>query len=69
MAYLPTLSLNFSDGLTNVYRIHENHVEFQVNGGEWRILGEEEVQLHLMLHTEVSKWLLKHQADMQQHGS
>ena len=68
MEYLPTLSLNFSESLTNIYRIHENHIEFQVNGGEWRVLAEEEVQLHFVLHTEVSKWLLKYQAEMQRNN-
>ena len=61
--YLPTLTLNFSSGATNAYRIRENHVEFQTGDGTWRILSSEDVQLHLVLHTEVSKWLLRYQMD------
>ncbi len=61
--YLPTLTLTFSSGASNAYRIREKHVEFQTGDGAWRILSVEDVQLHLVLHTEVSKWLLKYQMD------
>lgn len=62
--YLPTLTLNFPGGASNAYRIREGHVEFQRGDGTWRILNAEDVQLHLGLHTEVSKWLLKYQKEM-----
>lgn len=62
--YLPTLTLNFPGGATNAYRIREGHVEFQRADGTWRVLNAEDVQLHLVLHTEVSKWLFKYQAEM-----
>jgi len=67
MHYLPTLQLNFSGGITNSYRIRDNQVEFQVNAGAWRILDGDEVQLHFLLHTEVSKWLLRFQTDTNPH--
>lgn len=61
--YLPTLTLNFASGATNAYRIHANRVEFQTGDGTWRVLSAEDVQLHLVLHTEVSKWLMRYQMD------
>jgi hypothetical protein len=60
MDYLPTLTLNFPGGMTNVYRIRESCVEFQTGDGTWRMLQEEDVQLHFVLHTEVSRWLLRY---------
>lgn len=63
MEYLPTLTLNFSGGMTNAYRIRNNRVEFQRGDGTWRILDEEDVQFHFSLHTEVSKWLLRYKAE------
>lgn len=65
--YLPTLTLNFPGGVSNAYRIRENYVEFQTGDGTWRVLTAEDVQLHLVLHTEVSKWLLKYQTEMNPH--
>jgi hypothetical protein len=62
--YLPTLTLNFSGGASNAYRIRESQVEFQTGDGTWRALTAEDVQLHVVLHTEVSKWLLKYQTEM-----
>lgn len=67
MSYLPTLRLNFSGGTTNSYRIRDNQVEFQIGDGAWRILDGEEVQLHFLLHTEVSKWLLRFQSETNPH--
>ena len=63
MEYLPTLTLNFPGGMTNAYRIRNNRVEFQRGDGTWRILDEEDVQLHFSLHTEVSKWLLRYKTE------
>ena len=68
MDYLPTLTLNFPGGTTNAYRIRENHVEFHTGDGTWRVLNDEDVQLHFVLHTEVSKWLLKFQTESNPHG-
>jgi hypothetical protein len=68
MEYLPTLTLNFPGGMTNAYRIRESHVEFLTGDGSWRVLGDEDVQLHFVLHTEVSKWLLKYQMEMSRHS-
>jgi hypothetical protein len=67
MDYLPTLTLSFPGGMTNAYRIRENHVEFQTGDGTWRILGDDDVQLHLVLHTEVSKWLLRYKTEVNLH--
>ena len=66
MDYLPTLTLNFPGGMTNAYRLREGCVEFQVGDGTWRILDDDDVQLHFLLHTEVSKWLLNYRKEMQQ---
>jgi hypothetical protein len=63
MEYLPTLTLNFSGGMTNAYRIRNNRVEFQRGDGTWRTLDEEDVQFHFSLHTEVAKWLLRYKAE------
>lgn len=62
--YLPTLMLTFPGGASNAYRIRDSRVEFQTGDGTWRVLTAEDVQLHLVLHTEVSKWLLKYQTEM-----
>jgi len=59
-----TLTLNFPGGMTNAYRIHKARVEFQRGDGTWRILDDEDVQLHFLLHTEVSKWLLQYQTEL-----
>lgn len=67
MDYLPTLTLNFSGGTTNSYRLRENHIEFQTGDGTWRILDSDDVQLHFLLHTEVAKWLLQHMTEMNPH--
>ncbi|HWC18966.1 MAG TPA: hypothetical protein VG498_18285, partial [Terriglobales bacterium] len=66
-AYLPTLTLNFPGGASNAYRIRERQVEFQTGDGAWRVLTAEDVQLHVALHTDVSKWLLKYQTEMNPH--
>jgi hypothetical protein len=56
--YLPTLRLAFPGGVFNEYRLSDNRqVEFRISDGEWRALNATEVELHYVLHTEVSKWL------------
>ena len=67
MDYLPTLTLSVPGGTTNAYRLRENHVEFQTGDGAWRILDDDDVQLHFLLHTEVSKWLLRYSTEMNPH--
>ena len=67
MDYLPTLTLNFPGGGMNAYRINESRVEFQTGDGTWRVLDDDDVQLHFLLHTEVSKWLLKYQTEANPH--
>ena len=58
MAYVPMLRLGFSGGAVNEYRLNTNQqVEFRVSEGQWRVLDSAEVELHYVLHTEVSKWL------------
>lgn len=54
---LPTLRLNFPSGDSNEYRIRQGFVEFRANHGAWRELSESDVQHHLVLNTEVAKWL------------
>jgi hypothetical protein len=68
MEYLPTLTLNFPGGMKNAYRIRRSCVEFQNGDGMWRILEAEDVQLHFVLHTEVSKWLLKYKTEFDAHN-
>ena len=52
------MRLAFSGGVFNEYRIAENRqVEFRIGGGQWRTLDASEIELHYILHTEVSKWL------------
>ena len=67
MTYLPTLTLSFPGGQTSAYRINEDQVEFQKGDGTWRVLSEDDVELHFALHTEVSKWLLKYQTEKNPH--
>jgi hypothetical protein len=56
--YLPTLRLFFDGGgVFNDYRLNGGTVEFHNGNGEWRILDESDLQLHYVLHTEVSRWL------------
>lgn len=63
MPYLPSLRLSFSGGAFNEYRLRHGRVEFRKGDGTWRILGEADVQLHFVLHTEVAKWLLRESAN------
>jgi hypothetical protein len=60
---LPTLLLNFPDGDSNEYRVRQDCVEFRANHGPWRVLDESDVQLHIVLCTEVAKWLQKQAVD------
>jgi hypothetical protein len=57
MSFLPTFRLSFPDGAVNEYRLNQNRVEFLTISGTWRILNDEDLQLHYVLHTEVAKWL------------
>lgn len=59
VTYLPSLRLNFSGGESNEYRLRGSEVDFRGSHGTWRVLGDDEVQLHFVLHTEVAKWLTK----------
>jgi hypothetical protein len=59
---LPTFRLNFSDDDCNEYRLRQGYVEFRPNHGFWRILGEDDVQLHCVLHTQIANWLKSHLA-------
>ena len=54
---LSTLRLNFSDDDCNEYRLRQGCVEFRPNQGSWRILGEDDLQLHCALHTQIAHWL------------
>jgi hypothetical protein len=63
MPYLPSLRLSFPGGAFNDYRLHENQIEFRKGDGMWRILGEADLQLHFVLHTEVAKWLQRETAN------
>lgn len=69
MEYLPTFRLSFPDGSSNEYRLRENQIEFLTSGGTWRILTDEDIQLHYVLHTEVAKWLLREAGNVRRTGS
>ena len=57
---LPSFRLNFAGEEFNEYRFRQGRVEFRTDRGVWRLLGDDDVQFHLVLHTEVAQWLLKH---------
>src|SRR6185437_12367364 len=63
MTYLRTLRLSFGDTFQEC-RLNQDRVEFRNSDGCWRALDEDDVQLHFMLHTEVSKWLMRASASM-----
>ena len=65
MSYLPTFRLAFPDGTFNEYRLNQDQLEFLTGSGTWRVLSEEDLNLHYILHTEVSKWLMRHLTDAQ----
>ena len=60
---LPSFRLNFAGEEFNEYRFRQGRVEFRTNHGVWRLLEDDDVQFHLVLHTEGAKWLLKHSAE------
>lgn len=57
---------SYADDTVNEYRINGNSVEFRIkraNGsqiecGEWTRLTNDDILMHLVLRTEVAKWLL-----------
>src|SRR5207248_7530289 len=69
MNYLPTFRLGFSDGTFNEYRLNQNQLEFFTANGTWRVVSDEDLNLHHILHTEVSKWLTRHLTDGQRSGT
>lgn len=60
---LPAFRLNFAGEEFNEYRFRQGRVEFRTDRGVWRLLEDDDVQFHLVLRTEVAKWLLKHSAE------
>lgn len=56
---LPSFRVTFSGNEFNEYRVRQGRVEFRSNRGVWRLLEDEDIQFHLVLHTEVAKWLVK----------
>ncbi len=68
LAGLQSFVVTSSDGSPdNHYRIRDRHVEFRsvAPGGPpreslaWRVLGQDELQLHFALRTPVARWLDK----------
>lgn len=57
---LPSFRLTFAGNEFNEYRCRQGRVEFRTNRGAWRVLEDEDIQFHLVLHTEVAKWLVEH---------
>ena len=68
MSYLPTLQLRFPGAISNDYRLREGRVEFRLGNNTWRPLDEADLQLHFVLRTEVSKWLLRVSANAHRTG-
>ena len=62
MCYLPSLRLSFPGGVFNDYRLNEDRVEFRTGKSSWRVLNDEDLQLHFVLRTEVAKWLVRESA-------
>ena len=60
---LPAFRLTFAGKEFNEYRFRQGRVEFRSNRGAWRVLEDEDIQFHLVLHTEVAKWLIEHSAN------
>ena len=54
---LPKSRLNDGDGCFEEYRWRDYTVEFRANDGMWRVLEDQDIQFHFVLHTEVAKWL------------
>jgi hypothetical protein len=54
---LPSLHLTFADGEANEYRVRQGCVEFRANHAAWRLLEACDIQFHMILQTEVAKWL------------
>jgi hypothetical protein len=69
MSYLPTLRLSFPGGSSQEYRMNENQIEFRNGDGTWRILNDHDIQLHHVLHTEVSKWLERESGNAKRTGT
>ena len=59
---IPSFRLTFAGNEFNEYRFRQSRVEFRSNRGAWRVLEDEDIQFHLVLHTEVAKWLVEHSA-------
>jgi hypothetical protein len=59
------LTIEFSDGAADEYRIRKSNVEFRPRHrssslqkpGKWRRLDAEDIALHLALRTPVAEWL------------
>ena len=59
---LPSFRLTFPGNEFNEYRFRQDRIEFRTNRGVWRVLEDEDIEFHLVLHTEVAKWLVEHSA-------
>jgi hypothetical protein len=68
MEYLP-FPPELPDGTSNEYRLRQNQIEFLTSDGTWRILSDEDIQLHYILHTEVAKWLMRESGNARRTGS
>jgi hypothetical protein len=69
MPYLPTLRLNFPGGISNEYRLRDGRTELRIGDGSWRILDHADLHLHMILGTEVAKWLRKQSENTSRTGS
>ena len=69
MAYLQTLRLCFSGGVSNDYRLMEHHVEFRTGEGRWRLLSDSDMELHYRFKTEVAKWHHRLMVEASAHGA
>jgi hypothetical protein len=68
MKFERRLTIEFSDGDVDEYRIRNSHVEFrprerhsseqQKRRSQWRSLDADDIALHLALRTPVGEWLV-----------
>ena len=66
---LPSFRLTFAGNEFNEYRFRQGRVEFRTHRGVWRVLEDEEIEFHLVLHTEVAQWLVKHSPKRRSNGA
>jgi hypothetical protein len=49
--------------------LNGNHIEFRTGSGKWRTLDDDDIQLHHLFRTEVSKWLQRETGNARRTGT